>query len=169
MELQTKNGFSFLIDDEDYNLIKNIKWNKSLKGYVRGYCNKQKKTISIHRLIMGVSDVTEPIVDHKDRDPLNNMKSNLRLCNNSQNQRNRTPSGKSKYLGVCTDVYIRKYVRKSGEITICKPIYRFRAQITNKGKTINLGNFKTEIEAAKKYNEYALIYNGNFANLNVFV
>jgi len=61
---------------------------------------------------------------------------------------NRIARGKRKYLGVS---YNRKYIR---------------AKISVNGKNINLGYFKTEIDAAIAYNEAAIKYHGEFANLN---
>lgn len=168
MELKTKKGESFLIDEEDYNLVKNITWHKSSKGYIRGWCKIRKKRISLHRLVMGIWEKSTPIIDHIDRNPSNNKKDNLRTCTLSENQRNRTPSGKSKYLGVSIYTYMRKYITSSGEIRFYASKKPFRAQIAKDGKYINLGKFDNEIDAAKKYNEFALKYHGEFANLNTF-
>ena len=64
MELKTKKGELFLIDDEDYDLIKHITWCKNI-GYVRGYCKIDKKLIYLHRVIMGVSKDKTKMIDHK--------------------------------------------------------------------------------------------------------
>jgi hypothetical protein len=61
-------------------------------------------------------------------------------------------SGKcaSKYKGVCPTNRNRPW----------------QARIKVNGKTINLGTYKTEIEAAKAYDVAAKKYHGEFANLN---
>ena len=94
-----------------------------------------------------------PIVDHRDRNSLNDKIENLREANKSQNNKN-TNSRKnttSKFLGV----------------HLAKNKF-WVAQIGNDGKQIQLGRFKTEIEAAKAYNEAATKYHGEFANINKF-
>lgn len=71
-----------IIDAEDVNIIKNIKWRLNGSGYVMN--NSSKHTIFLHSLIMH----TNELVDHKDTNPLNNTKENLRIATKSQNQMN---------------------------------------------------------------------------------
>lgn len=106
--------------------------------------------ISMHKEVMKFTG-TKIMIDHKDRDSLNNQKSNLRVCNNSQNTAN------SKKRKNCTSKYrgVAKY-----------RIGLWRAYGGKNGKMIHLGYFKSEIEAAKKYNEFAKEIHGEFANLN---
>jgi hypothetical protein len=91
-------------------------------------------------------------VDHIDHNGLNNRRSNLRLCTAQQNARNHRPQlrGSSKYKGVSW--------RQDGKV--------FRALIWHNGKSINLGRFKNEIDAAKAYDKAAKKYFGEFAYLN---
>ena len=81
----------FQVDKEDLNkVLKYSKWfikNNKNKKYV--VCNKEvngKKTIvRLHRFLL---DFPEKDIDHIDGNPLNNCKSNLRLCNDSENMSN---------------------------------------------------------------------------------
>ena len=95
-------------------------------------------------------------VDHIDHNGLNNQKENLRICNRSQNSANRIPSGKSKYLGVTP--LIRHYRNKV--------YYYFASEIRINKKSIYLGHFKNEIEAALAYDKAAKDLHGEYANLN---
>ncbi len=95
-----------MIDDEDFEELSKYKWTyrKTRKhGYVlRNSGTKNKGTFKVtrmHRLLMKVTD-KNIVVDHIDHNTLNNQKQNLRICTTTQNAKNRTSYGISKYLGV---------------------------------------------------------------------
>jgi hypothetical protein len=94
----------------------------------------------MHRVIMG-SDATQQ-VDHKDRDGLNNLRSNLRHCDSGENLMNRAKPDRcssSKYKGV----------GKRGT--------RWGAAITIRGYRTYLGTYDTETQAAVAY-DIAAVY-----------
>ena len=157
-EIKLKNGGITLVDDEDYELVSQFKWLNSL-----GYAIRTKGAIPMHRFLMNAKK--GQMIDHKDRDKLNNQKGNLRFCTNSENQKNKKPRGTSKYLGVFFQKNKIKYItKKYGERTsVC---YSWVAVITVNGKRIYLGRFKNEIEAAKIYDKEARKHHKEFANLN---
>lgn len=148
-----------LIDDEDYDKIKNYTWgvkydktidNFYVAAFNKGMSKGDIENIRIHRLIMNAPK--DKVVDHINHNTLDNRKENLRLCSHGENQANgkKRSSGKtSKYKGV--------FKRESG---------KFRAKIRCKEITTNLGTFENEIDAAKAYNNAALKYFGEFALLN---
>jgi hypothetical protein len=151
-EIKLTQGKVALVDDEDFEWLNQWKWcvTKCKKGYyvVRGISiNGIKSNILMHRIIMNTPKRKE--VDHKDHDGLNCQKHNMRNCTHKQNCMNAPPRGKSKYLGVCYD---GRYIKASIKIN---------------GKVKHLGHFKTEELAAKKYNEFAGKYFGEFSNLNI--
>lgn len=84
-------GIAF-IDAEDYHKIKDYCWyikdtTTATKGYIVAKIDGQH--IRLHRFIMGLPATgREHIADHIDRDPWNNRKSNLRICDYSTNNRN---------------------------------------------------------------------------------
>lgn len=152
------NGKFAQVDDEDYDYLMQWNWHIN-KGYA--YKNIQttagRKMVGMHRDLIASSE--SEIVDHKDRNPLNNQKSNLRTCTYSGNACNRKALGASKYLGVS----INSRTRKGKLINM-----GWCAKIKKNGKQKHLGIFKNEIDAAKAYNEAAKIVHGEFANLNTF-
>jgi hypothetical protein len=153
---KNKGKFIVLVDNEDFAWLNQWKWNviKGLNNYYASRNSRKngiKELIYMHRLIMNTPKNME--VDHKDHNGLNNQKSNLRNCTQSQNQKNKRASGKSKYLGVTHYKHRNKYDY-------------IASQISMNGKIVRLGYFKTEKEAAIAYNEATLKYHGEFANFN---
>lgn len=138
------------VDDEDYERCSTHTWRiqkEVNKITIRSYING--KSLNLGRFILGAS--TLPEVDHKDRDPFNNQKENLRNCTRLQNAINRGPrkNSSSKYKGVSLD-------KKSG---------KWRAQIYINGKQYSIGSYNTAKEAAINYNSFAKT-KGEFAFLN---
>jgi hypothetical protein len=87
----TKN--KYYIDAEDYNKIKNYAWYETKRGYMATSINQ--KTVMMHRIIMGLSDDDNRVVDHiyhstnGKNDFYNNRKSNLRITTQNKNCENR--------------------------------------------------------------------------------
>lgn len=102
-----------------------------------------------HRLILNAPKGV--LVDHANRNGLDNRRANLRLCNQSQNKANR-PAPRNNTSGF-KGVSRARSGRWSARITVD---YRARA----------LGTFDTAWEAAEAYNAAALEAWGEFALLN---
>jgi len=101
----------------------------------------------MHRLIMNAQP--GQMVDHKNRNTLDNRRCNLRLCNHSENQKNRfVDVGTSKYKGVY----------REGN--------NWRAYIGFEDRQVWLGTFANEDDAARARDRAARIYQGEFAYLN---
>jgi hypothetical protein len=156
-EINLTRGLKAIVDDDDYEFLNTMKWFAHKRGNhfyaTRKYLNKQ---ISMHRQIMGIGDLPI-IIDHKDLNTLNNQKNNLRLSNKSQNNCNTKIriDNTSNYKGVAP-------FRSRG-----KGPLKWRSTISKDKKWYHLGYFKTPEEAAKAYNEAAIKYHGEFANLNI--
>jgi hypothetical protein len=100
-----------IIDDEDFERVTSVgRWYlQNRKDQCFPYVahrsrNSRKGAVSflLHRFILNLSP-GDPYVDHIDTNPLNNIKSNLRLVTNAQNHQNKSPlriRGTSKYRGV---------------------------------------------------------------------
>lgn len=150
--------FTVLYDDKDCELISRYKWMISKKGYavtqVRIY--GQRQTFSMHRLILGVTD-PKIQVDHKNRNKLDNRRSEIRTCTNSENQKNRNGRGASKYLGVS-----KQSCKANGK----EYGPYIKAHIRVDGRLMCLGSFKTEESAARAYDVAAVKFHGEFARPN---
>ena len=79
---------SVIIDEESLPIFNSKKWHISDTGYVvwRGISNGEKHTVRLHRLIAQAKD--GEIVDHINRNKLDNRKSNLRIVTQKENVRN---------------------------------------------------------------------------------
>ena len=143
-----------LIDDDDFERVNRFKLVAVRFGtsgwYV--YCEAKGKRIFLHRLALGLPQARFPRVDHKDRNGLNNQKSNLRFCTGSQNKANQTKNknNKSGFKGVSWSARDKNW----------------KAYIGFQYKTIALGLFENKIDAAIAYDEAAKKYFGEFALLN---
>ncbi len=144
-----------LLDDEDYDIVVGKVWNLRFdknKFYVisngKRRNGKKANNIIMHRLIMNA--INGEIIDHKDGNPLNNQKSNLRFATTRQNAHNYSipKNSVTGYKGVSL-------------------INKYRAYIVVDGKQKFLGYYKTAKEAASAYNKAALKHFGEFARLNV--
>jgi hypothetical protein len=154
-EIQLTRGYVALVDDEDYEWLNSFKWsvNISKGGYIRAKRGPtaDNNFTKMHRMILGVTD-PNVFVDHRDRNALNNCRSNLRIATKGENCSNVTKikNATSKYLGVCW----------------FKPIKQWSVSIEKNKKKYHLGYFKNEDDAALAYNAKAIELHGEFANLN---
>jgi hypothetical protein len=150
-------GWFALVDDEDYVWLSQYRWNANVrKGQTYAYRWVERvgdKLIlrSMHREIMGA--VPGQVVDHRNRNGLDNRLENLRFCTNGQNAAN----GKKHRNGITS--------RFKG-VAWDHDRDRWRAKIRVNGKTIHLGRFTDEVSAATAYDVGARKYFGEFARLN---
>jgi hypothetical protein len=141
-------GAKFYVDAEDIDKISDRTWTIANGGYPCAKFFGIKEKISLHNFIMGVND-SNVFVDHKDRDKMNNRKSNLRICTRAENALNY--GTKSNNTSGFTGVYLIKRSNK------------WQAIITKNKKVYHLGCFDNYHDAViarfeaeqKLYGEFA--------------
>lgn len=139
------------VDTSDYDDVAQYKWQHGVPYATRTFINEhgRKDAVTMHKHLLGINGM-----DHRNTDPLDNRRCNLRVATQSQNSANRRKSTKrqtySKYKGVTWDKRYRVWI----------------AQIGVEYKHIHLGTFSSEEDAAKAYDEAAIKYFGEFARPN---
>ena len=141
-----------IVDAEDYERVSIYNWCAVQNGR-NWYANSLQRDgaiLSMHRKVANAPKGL--MVHHINHDGLDNRRSNLRICTYLQNLLNNRPKhgGTSKYKGVVW----------------CKTRKKFRARITLNRKSIHLGYFKSETDAAKAYDKKARELFGEYAYLN---
>tara|TARA_R100001530_G_scaffold13251_1_gene12253 strand:+ start:6896 stop:7372 length:477 start_codon:yes stop_codon:yes gene_type:complete len=145
------------VDDEDFELLnyrtkhRRLKYRKKRRWHLY-HDNYPRATISKKQVIAHSLLINCPkgkVIDHIDGNPLNNQKSNLRVCTYSQNAMNRIRSkdNTSGYKGVYLD----------------KAKNKWRARIMKEGKRISLGSFDSSKDAYRVYKNAAKELHGEFA------
>lgn len=154
-EIPLTQGQVAIVDDEDHEWLSQYKWCCARRRAARGVSNGKgsSRMHFMHNYIM--SPPPGYVVDHINGDGLDNRRSNLRICTQAENLRNR-----GKFRGKRASIY--KGVSRSPKSRINPWV----ATIKIDGKIIRLGSFPTENDAALAYNEAALRYHGKFARLN---
>lgn len=134
MKIQTSNAVEFQMSELDYYRFEGRQfcYDKS-NGYVE--IKTSKGWIDLHRVLMNAQK--GQIVDHINRNKLDNRRENLRFVSHSINNFNKGSTG--------------IYFDKCGN--------RWRACISDRnGKTLKLGSFKTKDEALKARKDAERLY-----------
>lgn len=160
MELKLYNKeqeFTITFDEEDYELISKYNWSieKAHNTYyakAHYYKDGKRTLLRMHRLLAGITDPSIK-VDHKDRNGLNNRRSNLRVTSHAKNMQNKcsATNSSSQYKGVSRRV-------RGGKV-----LWEFN--IKKGGKSTSMA-FSTELEGAIAYNIMADKLFGEYACLN---
>lgn len=142
-------GYNVIVSPEDAAQFR-YKWRARMdrRGYVSVTRSKTvspgcQVTVTLSREILEAP--AGAIVDHANRDTLDNRRANIRLCNQSQNSANAKPRAACGLKGVVA--------RGS----------RFVAYIRVGGRPTFLGSFASAVDAHAAYVEAARVVHGEFA------
>lgn len=150
-EITLKGGQITLVDDEDYEGLKDFNWSLMKQQNVKSQyaqCKIHGRVQLMHRIITNAPK--RSVVDHINGDGLDNRKDNLRVCSQAENCRNQVLSQNNKngYKGV----------RKRNS--------KYAASIRVNRQLIHLGMYHTAQEAADAYDRAAIEHFGEFALTN---
>ncbi len=150
----TEDGNIILVSKCDINAVVIFKWYLNSNGYPATYGSydkviKYNKPVTLHRMMFGKLNKGY-VVDHINRNKLDNRRDNLRICTSLQNSYNKTKPKNSicKYKGVI----------KTGTT--------FKSSITMNGMKHEIKNIATEEQAAKIYDMMAEELFGQYAAKN---
>lgn len=144
-----------LVDEHRYNELNKYRWSlsRSDRGYAK--CSINRITYLMHHMVAG-KPIDGMYIDHKNGNRLDNRESNLHPVTYSQNSQNRSRSEGKKYISE----YIGLSKQSSG---------KWRTQVKLNGRSINLGNFEKETDAARQYDIYVLLKVGQYSKTNGLV
>lgn len=77
-----------LIDNDDVEKVRYLSWMVSKRITGDGFYIRNNKVGRLHRYILNLSETNNALVDHKNRNTLDNRKYNLRIVNQSINMKN---------------------------------------------------------------------------------
>lgn len=145
-------GYSAIIDEVDAPRVLKLKWNVHKNKYqVSAVASINGHNIYLHRFILEAQP--GQVIDHINRDKLDNRRSNLRFCTTSQNLANRrAPKTASGYRGV-------RQENRRGKL-------QFHARVERGGRVYYGPRRSSAVEAAADYDALALHHYGEFAVLN---
>lgn len=149
-----------IVDVDDYEWLVKHKW-YFRKDYYTFYASRtiypggrkgKHYTVQMHREILGLVPGDGIMVDHINRNGLDNRKENLRIAEGSINQYNCKirKDNSSGYRGIVWSRYWQ----------------RWQARISIKGIRVFCGWHPDPISAAMAYDKAAILYRGNNAILN---
>lgn len=153
-ELALTRGKVAIVDECDVDQISCCSWfahfrDKNPPWYATGVPNSDKKQIRLHRFILGLQPDDKRQIDHIDGDVSNNRRSNLRVCSNVENNRNRR--------SVVGNVPFKGVSLKGN---------KYRASLSVSGRRVYLGTYVDPIDAARRYDIACVNLFGEFACTN---
>lgn len=156
-EVALTQGKVAFVDNEDYEKLVQYNWcakkhRNTFYAIRHIWINGKRTTQGMHREILGLTNGDRAIIDHRDRNGINNQRYNLRDVSASINSFNRKKAinNSSGYRGVSWN----------------KPTKKWITSYTYNKKRKHIGLFNDPIKAALAYDSAVLAYRGKDAVLN---
>lgn len=155
--IELTQGYTTLVDAADYDWVSKHRWRYHNGGRAVRWQNMNGKTqtLFLHRAVLEHHGVCLDGLqtDHRNRCPLDNRRSNLRVATHSENMQNRSmhKNNSSGFTGVWWSREKKKWV----------------AELRANGRKHYLGAFTDIDKAARAYDQAALELHGEFATLNL--
>lgn len=152
-------GQNAIVDSDDYEITSPHSWyalwNPSTENFYawrRAPKNSANERIAMHRFVLNMEPSNPLMVDHKNGNPLDNRKSNLRIATVAENNRNckRRSDNLSGYKGV--------YWKDSSN--------KWAAHCRFNNKGFHIGYFKSKLDAAQAYILIAYLNFGEFSRMD---
>lgn len=152
-EITLVGGAIATVDSADFEITSSRGWSEYRAQNTSYAIATSGERLSMHQLILGVRDGKE--IDHRDRNGLNNCRSNLRHATHAQNCQNRAKrcDSSSRFKGVS-----RGY---KGQWNAS-----ISATVSGKQVRMHLGCFPDDVSAALAWDRAARDLHGEFARLN---
>lgn len=146
-------GRQTVVDASDYKWLSALSWYASITSSGKAYikCHARPKNLYMHRLITNCP--SGMCVDHIDGNSMNNRRSNLRICRQSDNSKNRKrpKSNSSGYAGVWWYETNKRWL----------------AFVDLAYKRLLVGCYADKFSAAEARDFGAIMLHGEFATLNL--
>lgn len=127
--------FEIIVSDEDFDIVSKYHWGINSNGYALRWFNVFPRQQYLHHLIIG-KPKSGFVVDHINRNRLDNRRENLRIVTHNDNLQNRGADKRS--------------VSGIKGISKCSKTGKWFAEFMANGKRYRLGRFKTIEEASKE-------------------
>ena len=146
-----------IVDADDFERLNQYKWHWAHPGYAkrlvsdRSGIRRRQVGVYMHRMVRTAPDGM--VVDHINREKLDNRKANLRVATRRQNGWNRKfkrKGGKTHYNGIRWD----------------RNKQTWQVRLTINGRRESFGYYADEEAAAKAYDRIAKKHRGEYAVLN---
>lgn len=155
--VQLTRGMNSLVDETDFWCVCASRWRAAVRDSTvyaaRNLPRPQKQRSAqptlLHRLLLDAPKGLE--VDHINGDGLDNRRCNLRIATKTQNRQNiHMGRGACRFKGVQPTTQSKRWM----------------ARIQVNGKSVYLGCFRTQEDAARAYDRAARCHHGEFARTN---
>ncbi len=138
-----------LVSECDYEWLNQWNWQADWDEKMQSFYAKRRGGIRMHRQILGLKRGDPNQGDHRNGDTLDNRRSNLRICTQSQNKKNAR----------------KRRDNTSGVKGVDFHAGKWRVRINENGQSVYVGKYNSKEDARNAYRTAATRLHGEFAHL----